>query len=210
LENNFGESLLHYAAAAGNQDMVEFLVDRGLDVNKVNSNGWTPLMCALTSERRVNWRQTMPRLVAYLLWRGADADVATDEGWTPLHALITQTGPLYDVGIEHEGGEWAVPLVRGLIKYGAPLDTEASFIRNADILSWEISGVWGHRVVKFLAGRAKFQNGNTVSLPGLDTTPLMWAMRCNAMAVFDELMARFAVRWETETEDVVGGIYPRL
>lgn len=49
--NNHGESLLHYAAAGGKVGILRFLLEESpqanLDVNRANSNGWTPVICAL-------------------------------------------------------------------------------------------------------------------------------------------------------------------
>ncbi|KAM7202708.1 Ankyrin repeat-containing domain protein [Rhypophila sp. PSN 637] len=85
--DRYGESLLHYAAAGGKEDIVGFLLDRGLDVNMSSLNRWTPLLCALVPGR--NGRAIAPRVVRLLLQRGASAQVVTNEGWTPLHALAT-------------------------------------------------------------------------------------------------------------------------
>lgn len=72
--NNQGESLLHYAAAGANVELVQYLLELdvnaptfsegaervdaetvrqireqgGLEVNAANTNGWTPFLCALT------------------------------------------------------------------------------------------------------------------------------------------------------------------
>lgn len=72
--NNYGESLLHYAAAGANVEVLQYLLELdvnastfsegaegidaetlrqireqgGLEVNAANSNGWTPFLCALT------------------------------------------------------------------------------------------------------------------------------------------------------------------
>ncbi|SPJ72818.1 uncharacterized protein FTOL_02547 [Fusarium torulosum] len=47
-KNKYGETLLHYAAAGAKSDIAELLISQGLDVNGTNTNGWTPLHCALT------------------------------------------------------------------------------------------------------------------------------------------------------------------
>ncbi|KAK8077145.1 hypothetical protein PG996_003315 [Apiospora saccharicola] len=87
LLNSHGESLLHYAAAGGREDdMLEFLLASGLDVNMTNDNGWTPLMCALMSTKTKPVGD-MCRAAETLLRHGARADLMTDEDWTPLHAL---------------------------------------------------------------------------------------------------------------------------
>ncbi|KAF6828548.1 ankyrin repeat protein [Colletotrichum plurivorum] len=60
-----GESFLHYAAAGGREDIVDFLLNRGLDVNSATSNGWTPLLCAL-SPTNTKWGQSLYRLANML------------------------------------------------------------------------------------------------------------------------------------------------
>ena len=52
LTNDNGETLLHYAASGCSIEVIEYLLSQGLDVNATNSNGWTPLMYALTPINR--------------------------------------------------------------------------------------------------------------------------------------------------------------
>ncbi|CAF3491980.1 unnamed protein product [Fusarium graminearum] len=93
-KNNFGETLLHYAAAGAKRDIIEFLLSQGLDVNGINTNGWTPLHCALTPARQGSQLNGFSKstsealeIAKILLLHGADPRAVTAEGWTPLHCL---------------------------------------------------------------------------------------------------------------------------
>lgn len=94
VKNKYVETLLHYAAAGAKCDIAEFLISQGLDVNDTNSNGWTPLHCALTPASQgsqVNGGaksiSDALKLAELLLSHGADPLAITAEGWTPLHCL---------------------------------------------------------------------------------------------------------------------------
>lgn len=95
LTNANKETLLRYAAAGGRVDTMDFLVARGLDVNVRNSQGWTPLMCALTptvtftheDEAVTKTPAEAMKGALCLLSHGTDPRIATNEGWTSLHAL---------------------------------------------------------------------------------------------------------------------------
>ncbi|KAG5658639.1 hypothetical protein KAF25_010820 [Fusarium avenaceum] len=93
-KNKYGETLLHYAAAGAKSDIAEFLISQGLDVNDTNSNGWTPLHCALIPASRGSQLNGLAKsisdalkLAELLLSHGADPLAVTAEGWTPLHCL---------------------------------------------------------------------------------------------------------------------------
>ncbi|KAJ4300427.1 hypothetical protein N0V88_003102 [Collariella sp. IMI 366227] len=75
LRTQSDESLLHYAAAGGRKDIVEFLLHHGFDVNSRTANGWTPLICALTPTKvkPEKWDGVAP-LTWDLIARGAPLD----------------------------------------------------------------------------------------------------------------------------------------
>jgi ankyrin repeat protein len=97
ISNHHGETLLHHACLGGRVDIVELLLDQGLDVNQRSNLGWTPFLCALAPERR-DWIErggdwTLKRdkavldIMQLLTARGADTTAISDSGWTALHVL---------------------------------------------------------------------------------------------------------------------------
>ena len=65
--------------------VVELLLDRGADIARRDSAGWTPLHHAVAR----NARQSVIEL---LLQRGADTTAADSRGWTPLHQAVASIG----------------------------------------------------------------------------------------------------------------------
>ncbi|KAK3954870.1 ankyrin repeat-containing domain protein [Pseudoneurospora amorphoporcata] len=179
LLNQFGESLLHYAAAAGNGETVEYLLDQGLDADQANANKWTPLLCVLTPAKSYDKGQTAARLaVAHLLLeRGASAHVVTDEGWTPLHALAT----VRDVDATEEERTGVGAFAEELIERGTPVDAEASLTRCAEDRHMQAYEDW-------------------------ELTPLQWAGRTGAIDIFDVLMRHFASTEQAEPRPDEGGV----
>jgi ankyrin repeat protein len=70
-------NVLHYAAASGNQELVEFLIAQGADLNAKGINGHTVLHAAATSGNR--------KIVELLIVRGADLNAKDNDGNTVLH-----------------------------------------------------------------------------------------------------------------------------
>ncbi|KAK1948831.1 ankyrin [Colletotrichum sublineola] len=161
-----GESLLHYAAAGGREDVVDFLLTRGLDVNSATSKGWTPLLCAL-SPTNTKREQILYRLANTLLQRGANARAVTAEGWTQLHALATWPTPFS--AQDQEARKAAAPLVQELISRGAPVDTESSVMQGPYLTPNKLWDVWGFRMHKFVEDLST----QDLECTSTDTTPLM-------------------------------------
>jgi quinoprotein dehydrogenase-associated probable ABC transporter substrate-binding protein len=89
---------LSNAIIASDLDRVKFLVGKGADVNKPDSQGWTPLLNAA--------RQKKDEIAKALIELGADVNLAND-GMTPLIAALMR---------DH------VPTVKVLLDHGAKLE----------------------------------------------------------------------------------------
>ena len=184
LRTSDGESHLHYAAAGGRLDIVEFLLSRGLHVDSPNSNGWTPLVCALTTTRSKSFSSLGP-LATFLLQQGASTQVVTEEGWTLLHALATYTGKWTGAG----------PLARELIARGTPVDKQARVLRSPSATAETLcrGSVWGNRMRRLAQELATTSSAESLgSVQDEDTTPLMWAYRTGAMDVFNAITEHWA------------------
>ena len=76
-----GDRLTHAAAACGAGGLLtRLLQDFQIDINQLNAEGETPLLCACRSGH--------PDLVKIFLDNGARADIPARNGETPLHWLI--------------------------------------------------------------------------------------------------------------------------
>ncbi|KAI0112110.1 ankyrin repeat-containing domain protein [Nemania sp. FL0031] len=204
-ENNYRESLLHYASAGANIEVMRYLLNRGLDVNSANSTGWTPLMCALTKTCKASYISGPSRLLLppkqiseavgsarLLLSHGANPNVATKEGWTPLHCVAS-----YACSDSRDDADAAAlaDLTEELIDEGLDLNIGATSL----VPGWEQS----HRkAVADMALRHPLLWGFRVQLamdqfPGstqTGRTPLDWAAQNGALMVAKVLLARGAGR----------------
>jgi len=90
IQNKYGWTLLHAAIRRDRQDMVNFLLDNGADINKIDGVGWTPLMEAIMDD--------MLELVRILVDRGADKSIVNERGATaPMLAQKFGRVNMYDV-----------------------------------------------------------------------------------------------------------------
>jgi ankyrin repeat protein len=74
IQNKYGWTLLHVTIRRNRSEMVNFLLDNGADINKIDGVGWTPLMEAIMDD--------MPTIVSILVDRGADKTIANARGVT--------------------------------------------------------------------------------------------------------------------------------
>ncbi|KAH6958071.1 ankyrin [Fusarium avenaceum] len=147
LKNKYGETLLHYAAAGAKYDIAEFLISQGLDVNGTNSNGWTPLHCALTPASQgsqLNGRSKSIsdalKLAELLLSRGADPLAVTAEGWTLLHCLAIFAS-------RKKNHTQLIHFVHHLAQLGVDIHGRATFIFWNELGDKEPKYYyWGHEV----------------------------------------------------------------
>ena len=75
-------NILQAAASGGNEDIILFLLEQGLDINQTTSQGWTPLFIAT--------RDGQAEAAKLLVFKGAQINIQTDLGATPLLMAITQ------------------------------------------------------------------------------------------------------------------------
>ncbi len=83
--NAGGQSLLHHAAHGGDLEIIESLLQRGLEVNRADDSGRTPLHYAIM--------KTHLRAVRLLLDHGAAISGADQEGSTPVHLAAEKDDP---------------------------------------------------------------------------------------------------------------------
>ena len=76
---------LQAAASSGNEDLISFLIDQGLDINTPTPQGWTPLFIAV--------RDGQPEAAKLLIYRKADLNAQTDRGATALMMAVSQKFP---------------------------------------------------------------------------------------------------------------------
>ena len=76
---------LHAAASSGNEDLILYLLEQGIDINSSTPQGWTPLYVAT--------RDGQAQAAKLLVFRGADLNIQTDLQTTALSMVVTQTYP---------------------------------------------------------------------------------------------------------------------
>lgn len=78
--NEKGQNLLHIAVLYNKVDVVEFLIEKGCNVNVVDHANDTPLHSAA--------KKGYQNILLYLLQNGAKADATNADGNTPLHVAV--------------------------------------------------------------------------------------------------------------------------
>ncbi len=109
-------SMLHYAAESGHPNVVEFFINKGLDLNEEGLYKATPLIRALAGNIK------SPAIAIVLIKAGADVKKADQFKITPLHyaALYANVTP----------PEKTLDLVKLLIEKGADVNAEDKDMRT--------------------------------------------------------------------------------
>ena len=76
---------LHAAASGGNEDVINFLLEKGFDIDAQTPDGWTPLFIAARDGRT--------EAAKLLVFRQADLNIPSDLGATALLMAVTQPYP---------------------------------------------------------------------------------------------------------------------
>lgn len=75
-------NVLQAAASSGNEDLILFLLDQGMDIDAPTPEGWTPLFIAA--------RDGQTQVAKLLVYAGADLNAQTRLGATALTMVVTQ------------------------------------------------------------------------------------------------------------------------
>ncbi|MBC7862454.1 MAG: ankyrin repeat domain-containing protein [Bacteroidia bacterium] len=94
-KDKYGFSILHGAVMDDKEELINFLIEKGAEVNAKNDEGITPLHIVL-----------YPEIAEILIKKGALVNCISDNGNTPLHSMA-------------ENGDESLDEVKILLKNGA-------------------------------------------------------------------------------------------
>jgi ankyrin repeat protein len=80
-----GHSALHFAAEVGAVEIIGVLVEKGLNVNRQDNDGLTPLHIASSSALHYAAGHGAVEVMGVLIERGLDVNRENNGGLTPLH-----------------------------------------------------------------------------------------------------------------------------
>lgn len=91
--NGDGGTLMHHVVRHGREDMADYLLHKGADINAQDNDGRTPFILAC------DYR---PQMIGFLLERGANADLRYEDGRGPYHAaaIVGNAVTLVELGIQ--------------------------------------------------------------------------------------------------------------
>ena len=94
--NKYGFSLLHEALSGHKWDIVEFLINEGIDINLKDSGGNTALHY-LCDDNSTDYNEVF-KLIKMLLDQGANINMQNKKGHTPLiNATAKSNGQWFDI-----------------------------------------------------------------------------------------------------------------
>jgi len=157
-----GQTALMLAAKYGRQENIDYLIEKGSDVNATDGL-WTSLLISCC------WN-TNPGIVASLLDADANIEALSGEGLTALCYACNESINSYDT-------------VKILVERGAAIDREYH-MSNATILCWASMLCPYPDVIELL-----IKNGARINYRDSEgMTPLMWAVRGRNISVIKVLL----------------------
>lgn len=182
--NKRGDRILHMAAACGQPQAVEALLDNfpALTVNQLNDAGETPLLSACRSGH--------PKVVKLLIERGADPTIVTSLKESPLHWLISFEKDEVEEVVESlvSNGADARLLTTQSFRYSNfPSQIDADILPPGTPLTWAVHHDRSD-VIKFLiraAGTARLCVDHAANQP----SPLEWAAHYHHRGCLEEMVS---------------------
>lgn len=99
------KTLLHHAALKGDPEMLDILLDRGANVNAVDTNGDNSLYLALNLP--LHFHKIV--IIQRLLENGVDVNHQNHDGWSPLHrACLLGEPKLIELLLQHRSRVYAL------------------------------------------------------------------------------------------------------
>jgi ankyrin repeat protein len=116
-----GDTALHAAAATGAERSASLLLNHGIGVNTPGGGGRTPLMAAVTGQRRA--------MTGWLLRQGADVHIKDHDGYNALMLAVREdsTEALAEIAPYHSGNLDAALLLAALTGRTSAIDTLTSY-----------------------------------------------------------------------------------
>lgn len=155
-----GRQMLHFSVQWGAYELVEALIERGIDPNsRDHENNKTPLHYLVTKKDGV---KTTPNIIDYLIFKGADINAVDADGHTPLTNLLDE--------MEGDTDEERLPkekLAEYLIELGAPIQGDWGYLALT-------SAIYSQNIFEKLLSKGLDINGiHSPSHPINKTLPLL-------------------------------------
>jgi len=113
-QDRYGKYLLHHAAAAGQVEIVKFLLADGADIMGRDNRGWTPLHHAVNNH--------YAGMTELLIAHGAKVNEPNLMSWTPLHLAVLNGDKVMVNALIDAGADVNAKTSRDLTPYNLAVD----------------------------------------------------------------------------------------